>query len=188
MCDPVGMKVLFFVFLVRSLQAVKPLPGDLSPEAEAHHSAAVGLNVSDSIPEILRSVWSEDEAFSQVRGTFGISVLRLYVTKDTDEIFVIAGDRFGLGQLKVTMGGQIDAADETVSQTYQRELEEGYFGQLLDREVQPLTLEGRVTQITGGVFLKRIKGGRPMDGGPASVGLSGSMAIRKKNFRTPLKL
>lgn len=143
---------MLFILFAYSLQAVKPLPEDLSPYAEAYENAAADLNVSDPIPEILRSVWSEDEVFSQVRGTFGMSVLRLYVAKDTDEIFVIAGDRFGLGQLKITVGGQIDPEDQTVAQTYHRELEEEYFGQLLDREVQPLPLEGRVTRITGGVF------------------------------------
>jgi hypothetical protein len=141
--------VLIFAFFIH---AGKDLPESLVEDAKAHHEASHRQDPHTLIEDSLRSVWSaRGNAFDLVSGTFGVSILRLYKARDTGKVFVIAGDRFGLGKLKITISGQVEEEDQTLNQTYLRELQEELFGQLEEKESQFLKLEGRLTHVTGGV-------------------------------------
>ncbi len=143
------MRFLLLILLCVRVFAVKELPEDFYEKAEQHQHISKSLAITTPIPDELRHVWNEE--LHSVPGTFGMSVLRIYRCSETGAKYLIAGDRFGMNSLKVTIGGQIDESDKTVQEAYERELTEEYFSQLPRDKTNVLEIKSRKTHVTGGV-------------------------------------
>jgi hypothetical protein len=128
---------------------------DIQEKAELKFSIAQNYtNPEADIPDELRTVWkiSKDDGavIKEVNG-LGVNVTQVYLDTNTNKKYVILGDRFGIGMLKVGIGGAIEADDHTMKAGFEREKQEEHFGQLPPVNSEYHELGDQKTIIAGGI-------------------------------------
>ncbi|MAP24674.1 MAG: hypothetical protein CMM87_03980 [Rickettsiales bacterium] len=141
-------------------------PGDTSELSEEHLAVVSSYQkaisevesfetrtLSTSLASGLR--WDQESAKWQTfHSNPGIAVLRIFQDRESDNQYIIAGDRFGSKQLKASISGGIDPdKDQRLSDVYNRELKEEYFGYLPVKESRTLTANSTLSKARDFVVL-----------------------------------
>lgn len=157
------MKKTFLIlwFLAHLGVSMPPIPEDYQGLCETHHQTTHATTMDGDLDPLLAKglrLQEETQKWQPYQSNPGISVMRIYRDPHSNQKFVIGGDRFGSGQLKVTISGAIDlGSDRSVRQVYERELKEEFFGQLPLKETKE-GKDGPKLEVTGG-FQQTAEGG-----------------------------
>ncbi|PLX30176.1 MAG: hypothetical protein C0582_01325 [Alphaproteobacteria bacterium] len=136
------MKKTFLIlwFLAHLGVSMPPIPEDYQDLCKTHHQTTHATTMDGDLDPLLAKglrLQEETQKWQPYQSNPGISVMRIYQDPHSNKKFVIGGDRFGSGQLKVTISGAIDpGSDRSVRQVYERELKEEFFGQLPLKETK----------------------------------------------------